>query len=231
MRYRIMQVGVGLSAGLLAVLLWVALRPPGPPPSPGPVETALIPGPYPPTPLRLETARGEPWSLSDEEGRMVALFFGYANCPDVCPLTLNRLGRIQESRRARGADGPPLEVVFVSVDPARDTPELLRSYVERLPGDIRAVSGPDVRAQAFDFGVRVAERPMPGTGARDTVGGGNRPASREDEAAPYLVDHTARTFLVDPAGRVTATIPPMASREEMEAVVDAVYRRWEEAES
>lgn len=212
MRYRILQVGLGLVAGAAAVLLWLVLRPPVPPP-PSPEETALVPGPYRPAPLDLQTPGGDPWSLADEEGRMVALFFGYTNCPDVCPLTLNRLGRIQAARRDAGARGPDLRVIFVSVDPARDTPRALRTYADRLPGEIVAVTGPDVRDQAFDFGVRVAERPLP-------TGGEGPPG--------YLVDHTARTFLVDPAGRVTATLPPMAGREEMEEVMDAVYRRWAE---
>lgn len=208
---------MGVAAGLALVLVWVALRGgPAPEPATGPVEAALIPTPFVPTALELHRPDGTPWSLADEEDRMVALFFGYANCPDVCPLTLNRLGRIQVARQQSGAGGPELRVVFVSVDPARDSAAILRRYVERLPGEIVAASAPDVRDQAFEFGVRVADRPLPA---------GGRP---EDPGHPYLVDHTARTFIVDPAGRVTATLPPMASLEEMEAILDAVYRRWEE---
>lgn len=166
----------------------------------------LLPEPFPAPALSLSDPQGRPWTLSSLRGSVVALFFGYTNCPDVCPITLGRLGRLQGETAGKG---PALEIVFVTVDPDRDTPERLRAFVEALPGHVRAVTGPEaqVRAQAGEFGVVVMDR--------------------EAEGLPegeYLVDHTARTFLLDPDGRVVATLPPMASPEEIQEVLDAVYR-------
>lgn len=169
-------------------------------------ETArLLPDPFPAPALELLDTEERPWSLSSLRGSVVAIFFGYTNCPDVCPITLGRLGGLQE---AGVLEGPSLEVVFVSLDPARDTPDRLRTFVAGLPGAVVAVTSgaEDVRAQASAFGVMAHER--------------------RDAALPpgeYLVDHTARTFLLDPSGRVVATLPPMASPEEIRAVVEAVY--------
>lgn len=169
-------------------------------------ETAhLLPDPFPAPALELWDTEGRPWSLSTLKGAVVAVFFGYTNCPDVCPITLGRLGRLQEEG---SLEGPALEVVFVSLDPARDTPDRLRTFVAGLSGSVVAVTSEpdDVRGQASAFGVMAMER--------------HDPALPEGE---YLVDHTARTFLLDPAGRVVATLPPMASPEEIREVLEAVY--------
>lgn len=166
----------------------------------------LLPEPFPAPALNLSDPQGRSWTLASLRGSVVALFFGYTNCPDVCPITLGRLGRLQG---AMGGAGPALEIVFVTVDPARDTPERLRAFVEALPGHVRAVTGSEaeVRAQAGEFGVMVLEREVEGL-----------------PEGEYLVDHTARTFLLDPAGRVVATLAPMASPDEIRGALDAVYR-------
>jgi protein SCO1/2 len=136
---------------------------------------------------------------------VVAVFFGYTHCPDVCPLTLARLGRYQAGRRS---DLPPLEVVFVSVDPGRDTPDRLAEFVTGLPGTVVAVTANEgaVREQAQGWGVMVLERDDPALPPGD-----------------YLVDHTARTFILDPNGMVVATLPPMSSEEEIAEVMEAVF--------
>ncbi len=204
MRRRILQVTAGVTLGLILALVWALREGPGirAGAAPDPVEDALLPAPFPAPPLDLVDPSGDPVRLADLRGSVVAIFFGYTHCPDVCPLTLATLGRLQDEDRA-----PPFEVVFVSVDPERDTPERLRAFTAGLPGRIRGWTSEDegVRRQADAFGVRV---------------------HRSEEAGPdYLVDHTARTFLVDPEGAVVATLPPMVSPERARAVVDAVYRR------
>lgn len=169
-------------------------------------DTALLlPDPFPAPALELRDTEGRAWSLSSLKGAVVAVFFGYTNCPDVCPITLGRLGRLQDEDVL---EGPSLEVVFVSLDPARDTPERLSQFVAGLPGSVAAVTGEteEVRAQAGAFGVMTMERRDPAL-----------------PAGEYLVDHTARTFILDPSGRMVATLPPMASPEEIREVLGAVY--------
>lgn len=169
-------------------------------------EDLLLPQPFPAPELVLVDPSGSPVRLSGLQGSVVALFFGYTNCPDVCPITLTRLGTLQEEYLAAGR---PLEVIFVSVDPERDTPEQLRRFSQRLPGEIRALTAPEeeVRRQAGAYGVLVREQ--------------TDPALPEGE---YLVDHTARTFLVGPAGEVVATLPPMPSPDQIDRTVEAVFR-------
>lgn len=209
MVHRLLRVSAGILTGLTAAGVFLLSRG-GPAPGADPLDGRLIPAPFPAPALALTTADGSPWTLAQEGGSVVAVFFGYTYCPDVCPLTLARLGQVQEERRSRGADAPPFRIVFVSVDPDRDTPERLRAYTDGLPGEILAVTGQDVRSQAFDFGVRVADQP-----------------TADGSAGGYLVDHTARTFLVDPRGRVTATLPAMVPGDEAAAVLEAVYERLE----
>lgn len=211
MKIRILQMAMGLVLGLMVALLVTfrdALPGMGGAVTGPPEATLLLPDPFPPAPLALTDPDGDPVTLERFRGSVVAIFFGYTNCPDVCPITLARLGRFQEEEDRT----PPLEVVFVSVDPDRDTPERLRDFTAGLPGRVLAITGPEeeVRAQSRDFGVLVREQPLSG--------------APEGE---YLVDHTARTFILDPGGQVVATLPPMASPEEVRAVMAAVYRSLE----
>ncbi|MEJ2541393.1 MAG: SCO family protein [Gemmatimonadota bacterium] len=206
MTRRILQIATGASLGLIVALLVARSQAPaGDAPAPDdPVTRALLPDPFPAPPLRLRDPDGAPVSLNVLRGSVAVLFFGYTHCPDVCPLTLATLGRIQDE-----GDVGPVEVVFVSIDPERDTPRRLRDFSDGLPGRIRTwtADGPGVRDQANAYGV-VVRRP-------------------DDSSDPdYLVDHTARTFVLDPDGRVVATLPPMVSAEEARAVLDAVRRRY-----
>lgn len=199
---------MGLVLGLMAALLFVFRDTlPGLRTSEAPPEAThlLLPDPWPAAPLALFDPEGRPVTSDSLRGSVVALFFGYTNCPDVCPVTLARLGALQQ----RGVDGgPPLRVVFVSVDPDRDTPARLAEFVGSLPGDVLALSADEaeVRAQASVFGIMIQER--------------TDPTLPEGE---YLVDHTARSYLIDPDGLIVATIPPMASAAEIDEVVEAVY--------
>jgi protein SCO1/2 len=212
---RVVQVAAGLTAGLIVALIVLVRVGPGPEPPPpeGPVERAVLPDPFPAPPLDLVDPDGTSVGLEDFEGSLVAVFFGYTYCPDVCPLTLAVLGRLQEEEQRGGAPlDPPLEVVFVSVDPERDTPDRLRRFAAGLPGRIRTLTGEGdrVRAQAFTYGVDV-QRP----GAPEVI-------DPEGPVPDYRVDHTARTFLLDSDGRVVATLPAMVSAADARAVVERV---------
>jgi protein SCO1/2 len=86
----------------------------------------LFPGAPQAPDFTLTDQDGRPYTLSAQRGHAVALFFGYAHCPDVCPTTLAALAR---AKRKLGAAGAGYDVVFVTVDPARDTPATLKRYV------------------------------------------------------------------------------------------------------
>ncbi len=213
MSLRLIRVALGVILGLIVVLTVILPRGSGPGTgnSDDPVGRAILADPFPAPPLELVDVGGLPVDLQDLEGSLVALFFGYTYCPDVCPLTLATLGRLQEEQA--GAD-PPLEVVFVSVDPERDTPGRLRSFAAGLPGRVRALTGRGeaIRAQAVAWGVDV-QRP----GAPEEI-------DPDGPVPDYRVDHTARTFILDAAGRVVATLPAMVSAADARAILERVRR-------
>lgn len=125
---------------------------------------------------------GKPRSLADFRGKVVVIFFGYTQCPDVCPTTLAELAEVM---KALGPQADGVQVLFVSVDPERDTPVLLANYVPRfdprflgLTGDPQAIA-----ATAKEFKVFYQKVP------------GQTPGS-------YTMDHTAGSYVIDREGRL-----------------------------
>jgi protein SCO1/2 len=125
---------------------------------------------------------GETFRLSDHRGNVVLLFFGYTQCPDVCPTTLATWRKIHE---ALGEDAERVRFVFVTVDPERDTAERLGLHVNAFNPDFIGLTGAqdelDAVYDTFDVYYE-----------KDTSSG---------SAAGYLVNHTATTFVLDPDGR------------------------------
>ena len=121
-------------------------------------------------------------SLSDFKGKVVVVFFGFTQCPDVCPTTLAELAQV---KKAMGADGERVQGVFISVDPERDTPELLKAYLASFDASFLALRGSpeQLKEVAREFKVYYAK--VPGK-----------------TAETYTMDHTAASFLFDPQGRV-----------------------------
>jgi protein SCO1/2 len=132
--------------------------------------------------LALPDADGKPRSLADFKGKVVIVFFGFAQCPDVCPSTL---AEIADVRQRLGADGAKVQPVFVTVDPERDTAAVLKQYVRAFGDDVVALRGSleQTQAAAKDFKVFFAKVPGKTEGS-------------------YTIDHTAGSFVFDPKGNV-----------------------------
>jgi protein SCO1/2 len=113
---------------------------------------------------------------------VIVVFFGYTQCPDVCPTTMAELARIKQ---ALGADGQRVQGVFVTVDPERDTPEVLRAYVANFDAGFVALRGSpeQTAAAAREFKVFYAKAPGKTAGS-------------------YTVDHTAGSYVFDAKGRL-----------------------------
>lgn len=207
MPIRIAQVLGGILLGIVVTALWFAVSGvPGPLAAPADVDVVGGPVPQPfdvPTLHGLDPA-GDSVSTADWRGRTTAVFFGYTSCPDICPLTLARVGRYRDELPPELRDR--LAILFVSLDPARDTPERLGRYVGALPGGIEAMTADDIRAQVADWGVRATD-------------------GEEMAEGQYLVDHTARVFVLDPEGRVAATLPPMPSTARIAPLLDRMLER------
>jgi len=132
--------------------------------------------------LSLPDFDGKPRTLADFKGKVVVVFFGYTQCPDACPTTMAELSGILKTL---GPDAARVQVVFVSVDPSRDTPTLLKNYVTNFRPDFIALRGDEAQTQQVikDFKLIVQKVP------------GKTPDS-------YTIDHTAGTYVFDPQGRV-----------------------------
>lgn len=124
------------------------------------------------------------------------VFFGYTHCPDVCPTTLSVLNSVAQ---LLGDNGPPVRFIFVTVDPQRDTPEQLASYVSYFNGDFIGVTG---TADGIDQLTR-------------QLGVMHMQVANEASPESYLVDHTASVFLFDPDGRYHAVFTPPLSAKDM----------------
>jgi protein SCO1/2 len=134
----------------------------------------------------LSDQAGQPFVPSRLQGRWTFLFFGFANCPDICPTTLATLAAVRRSLADLPAGERPA-VTLVSVDPGRDTPQVLARYVAHFDPEFEGVTGPaeSIAALTDALGVAVLIGPAGADGS-------------------YAVDHTAAVFLVDPEGRYAA---------------------------
>jgi protein SCO1/2 len=121
-------------------------------------------------------------SLKDFAGKVVVLFFGYTQCPDVCPTTMTELAQV---KKLLGADGEKVQVLFVTVDPERDTPEVLKAYMANFdPGFVALRGSPEqLAAMAKDFKVFYKKNE------------GKTPSS-------YSMDHSAASYVYDTRGRL-----------------------------
>jgi protein SCO1/2 len=137
--------------------------------------------------LRLTGHDGKPRTLADFRGKVVVVAFGFTHCPDVCPTTLSDLAAARKELGERAGD---VQVVFVTVDPKRDTPQLLAQYVPAFDPTFIGLYGDTAATQRVtkDFHVYAQER-----------------AVKDGE---YTVDHSAQSFVFDRQGRVRLLISP-----------------------
>jgi protein SCO1 len=132
--------------------------------------------------LALPDAEGRARTLAEFKGKVAVVFFGYTQCPDVCPTTLAELAAVKQALGPAGAD---VVGIFVSVDPARDTPEVLKAYVGNFGADFVALRGDETQTKAAAKAFKVFFQKVPGQ--TDTS---------------YTVDHTAGSYVFDRQGRV-----------------------------
>ncbi len=190
---------------ILALVFW---RSGGPPPPPQELMGVLRPEPRPLQQFELTDQRKAPFNRERLLGKWTFLFFGYTWCPDICPTTLYAL---TQADRLLEKEAPELaedsQVVFVSVDPERDTPEKLAAYMNYYNPEFLGVTGS--KAQIDNLAGQCGAGYV-----------------KEPETAPgmYLVSHTSAIFLVDPEARLVATF----SQPHVPANIVSLYRQIRE---
>ncbi len=137
--------------------------------------------------LRLADVEGRSRTLADFRGKVVVVSFGFTHCPDVCPTTLADLAR---AVRKLGADARNTQVLFVTVDPKRDTAEVLKAYVPAFHPDFIALRGDAAATAAATKAFHVY--------AKDRAG---------STAENYTVDHSSQSFVLDREGRIRLIFP------------------------
>jgi len=139
------------------------------------------------------SAIGGPFNLIDQDGKQITdadlkgkpflVFFGYTHCPDVCP---TRLFDLSEMMHALGKDADRANALFISVDPERDTPAVMKDYLSSFDPHLRAATGGEKAIDAAEKAYRVYAKKVPG------------------EHGDYSMDHTALVYLMDKQGRFVA---------------------------
>lgn len=145
-----------------------------------PTNAVIIGGPF-----SMTNQMGQPVTEKDYLGQPMAMFFGFTNCPDICPTTLLRLTDLMKKL---GPDADKLQVVLVSVDPERDTPEVLKSYLEQFDPRFSAMTGTPEQLAAFAKNYRFVYKKVPLSDSN------------------YTLDHSAGVYLYDSNGAFVGTL-------------------------
>jgi protein SCO1/2 len=132
--------------------------------------------------FELTDHNGKVRHLTDFHGKVVLMFFGYTQCPDVCPTTMTEMTEIKKSL---GADGERLQVLFVTVDPQRDTPELLKAYMENFEPSFLALRATPEKLVELTKDYKIYYKKVEG----------KTPTS-------YSMDHSAGSYIYDPKGQL-----------------------------
>lgn len=169
----------------ILIILVFLLASCGEPKLPSPFHASEVSGKLASADFRLTDHNGTPRTLADFRGKVVLLFFGYTHCPDVCPTTMADLAQVMERL---GKEAARVQVLFVTVDPERDTQQLLAKYVPAFRPDFLGLYGDmaATREVAQAFSVVYQKQPV---------------------ANGYNVDHSAGTFMIDAQGRVRLLAP------------------------
>jgi protein SCO1/2 len=156
-------------------------------------------------PFTLVDSAGKPFTQDDLKGRWNIIFFGFTFCPDVCPTTLDTLGRTLD---LLGADRDKVRIVFISVDPERDTPAKMAAYLDNpaFPKGVVGLTGTPEQVAATAKAYKVYYE-------------------KEGEGDAYLINHSSISYLMDPSGRFARVLPYGMSPEDLATQVRDAMKR------
>ncbi len=188
---------------------------------------AVYPAPRPLARFSLRDGAGREFGLEQLQGAWNLVFFGFSNCPDLCPLTLSELAKYHGGRDRTTA--PPLNVLFVSIDPA-DTPQIAADYARGFHADFIGLGGSAEQVAAF------AGQMFANTGATAAGGaasgdhqpsanpahGGHQPAA---DSPAGLISHSVHIAVVSPAGALVGLLRPPHRADDIAAALAMIFQR------
>ena len=159
--------------------------------------------------FHLTDQTGQPRSLADFKGKAVMLFFGYTHCPDMCPTTLAQMAQV---RTGLGVDAQRVQGLFVTIDPERDTADVMARYVRAFDASFIGLRGDAATTEALakEFKVYFSSNQVS--------------ASTADAHEHYTVDHMGAVYVFDPAGRLRLLMTPTTGVDAMTADVAALLK-------
>jgi len=156
--------------------------------------TAAVGGPF-----TLADVDGRRRSLAEFRGKVVILYFGYTFCPDVCPTNLASMAHLMQ---ALGLDSAKVQPLFVTLDPQRDTAEVLREYVAAFDSRLVGLRGSERQVRRVETSYKLYFRKV-----------------HPQKSSTYFIEHASLTYLLDQDGRYVAFFPPGTSGERMAVLV------------
>jgi protein SCO1/2 len=166
-------------------------------------QGSVIDPPIPAADFQLTDQNGQPFQLSDQRGKVTLIFFGYTHCQDVCPLTLSLFRNVKEQL---GSQADKVRFVFITVDPERDTPQVLSDYLAKFDPSFVGLTGTSAELTPVWKAYGVYQE--------------KQSAQSLDE----LIDHTAITYVIDKKGNWRLTFPNGIETSKMVADLDHLTR-------
>lgn len=190
MQRKVMILGIVIFAGLAVLIAGFYLT------NKASFRGAVIDPPWAAPEIHLTDHNGQPFTMSDEQGKVVLLYFGYVNCPDECPLTMAHLKLARQSLGDRAKD---VQIVMVSTDPVRDTPDALKNFMEHFDPSFRGLTGTTAELEKVwkDYGV-------------DVENGGET--------------HSTFLYVIDPTGKIRETFLPSTEASDIAADVSLLLK-------
>jgi len=203
-RLILLAILVGSISALAGISFWKVMQ--GPPQA-SDATLLLLPEPRVIADFSLVDDDGQPFSLERLKGQWSLLFFGFTHCPDVCPSALYDLAQVRKTLARNDPEiTNDLQVLFVSVDPERDTPRQLNQYVNYFDPEFIGVTGPEAQLAPLTLQLGIAYR------IED-----HEPGSQQ-----YNVDHSASILLMNPDGQLHGVFPAPHQSDSMAAEIAAV---------
>jgi len=203
-RLILLAILVGSISALAGISFWKVMQ--GPPQA-SDATLLLLPEPRVIADFSLVDDDGQPFSLERLKGQWSLLFFGFTHCPDVCPSALYDLAQVRKTLARNDPEiTNDLQVLFVSVDPERDTPRQLNQYVNYFDPEFIGVTGPEAQLAPLTLQLGIAYR------IED-----HEPGSQQ-----YNVDHSASILLMNPNGQLHGVFPAPHQSDSMAAEIAAV---------